>query len=63
MLITTGMMQICTTFFHLITLSPTEYTLGPGVIYFEFGTGDEFQEASLRVRTTETQWEDTEKLD
>lgn len=48
---------------ELLALSPTEYTLGPGILYFEFDVGGDSGDISLRVRTATTQWEQAEKLD
>jgi hypothetical protein len=46
---------------ELIVLSPTEYTVGPGILYFEFDVSDDFENVSWRGRTAATQWEQTEK--
>lgn len=48
---------------ELIVLSPTEYTLGPGILYFEFDVSNGVENVSLRVRTATSQWEQTVKLD
>ena len=48
---------------ELIMLSATEFTVGPGLLYFEFTDGERPGRSVMRVRTPGTEWEATDRLD